>query len=269
MSSDATNPRANSQFEPLSFDGAAAPASATCTKCGAALRGSYHMIGDSVACAKCRYAAQASPGEGASTTQRAVAFGFGAVVAAAIVNYAIGKATGSDFPVFVILAAYAAGQAVRVGSRRVGSRKIQTIAIIMAYLAMGAGYVPLVLSVGAAVQKQTRAAGIARAQATIDSINAASPDAADDSEAGAALAAAQTRLQKAKNFSVPTSGAVEAVVIGVVGAPILMSLNPIYGFFIAFALYRAWKRNAGEGSGAEPVAVSGPFRLQPGGSAAR
>jgi uncharacterized membrane protein (DUF4010 family) len=54
------------------------------------------------------------------------------------------------------------------------------------------------------------------------------------------------------------------LVMALFGAPLLVSLaNPIYGVFIGLALFRAWKRNAGDGSSPEQAAVSGPFRLQP------
>jgi hypothetical protein len=209
MSSDASNPRASLSFGPSSFDATAAPAAAVCGKCGTALRASYHLIGEIVACAKCRYAAQAEAENGGDSNMgRATAYGIAAALGVAVVNYAIAKASGSDVPVFVVLAAFAAGQAVRVGSRYAGGRKYQFLAIAMAYLAMGAAYVPLVISAGSAA----------------------------------------------------STG---ALVVAALGAPLLISiLNPLYGFFIALALYRAWRRNGGDGATAVPVSVSGPFRLQ-------
>lgn len=51
-----------------------------------------------------------------------------------------------------------------------------------------------------------------------------------------------------------------ALVVGwLVKAPVIVGLaSPISGLFIAYALYRAWKSNAG----GVPLTVSGPFRLQ-------
>lgn len=265
MSSDAAGNRAGSQFEPLSFATSAAPGAATCSKCGAVLRGSYHMIGQSMACATCRYAAQSKQDAGASNgVARAIGYGLGVAAIGALVDYLLAKMTGSDMPVFVILVAFAAGVAVRKASGGSGGRKFQVIALVMAYIAMGAAYMPLMVSAGNKMSELTRAQIVAASKARVDSITAANPEGVElDSASAAALAAAQSAGRKARDFKVPFQAAATLFVLALFGAPLLVSLaNPIYGLFIVLALYRAWKRNAGDGSSPEQVTVSGPFRLQ-------
>ena len=265
MSSDAAGNRAGSQFEPLSFETGAAPGAATCSKCGATLRGSYHMIGQSMACATCRYAAQSKQDSGASNgVMRAIGYGLGVAALGALVDYVLAKMTGYDMPIFVILVAFAAGVAVRKASGGVGGRSFQVVAIATAYIAMGAAYMPLMVSAGSKMSDMTRARIIAESKERVDSITAANPEGAElDSASAAAVAAAQSAARKARDFQVPAKAKVTLFFLALFGAPLLVSLaNPIYGIFIALALYRAWKRNAGDGSSAEPVTVSGPFRLQ-------
>ena len=265
MSSDATGNRAGSQFEPLSFETSAAPGAAACSKCGTVLRGSYHMIGQSMACATCRYAAQSKQEGGASNgVMRAIGYGLGVAAVGALVDYVLAKMTGYDMPIFVILVAYAAGLAVRKASGGAGGRKFQVIAMVMAYIAMGAAYMPLMVSAAGKMSDMTRARVVADSKARVDSITAANPDGVElDSASAAALAAAQSAGRKARDFKVPFQAAATLFVIALFGAPLLVSLaNPIYGVFIGLALFRAWKRNAGDGSSAEQVTVSGPFRLQ-------
>jgi hypothetical protein len=266
MPSDATNPRAGSQFEPLSFAPTGAPGSASCSKCGAALRGSYHMIGESMACAKCRYAAEATLQDGGDGSKVMRAIGYGLAVAAlgALVDYVLAKMTGYDMPIFVILVAYVVGVAVRKASGGTGGRRFQVIAMVMAYIAMGAAYMPLMVTTAGKAAEVTRARVLAESKARVDSITAANPEGTElDSASAAALTRAQSTLRKVRDFKVPFSAAATLFLLALFGAPLLISLaSPIYGLFVAFALYRAWKRNAGDGSSPEQVTVSGPFRLQ-------
>lgn len=266
MPNDAPDSRAGSQFEPLTFDASAAPGAAACSRCGATLRGSYHMIGDSMACAKCRYAAQSQQqgGDDGSAVVRAIGYGLAVAAAGALIDYAYALATGDDVPIVVILVAYAAGLAVRKASGGRGGRKFQVIAMVMAYIAMGAAFVPLAASSGRSVAQSIRSELIASSQARIDSITAANPEGADlDSASEAAMTAARTTLRTAKDFKVSLKQQAAALLVALFGAPIFISLvSPIYGLFVALALYRAWKRNAGDGSSPEQVTVSGPFRLQ-------
>lgn len=266
MSNDATNPRTDPQFEPLSFDAKAAPAAATCSRCGTALRGSYHMIGESMACAKCRYAAQSKQQEGGDggAVMRAIGYGLAAAAIGALVDYVFAKMTGDDFPIFVILVAFAAGKAVRMASGGHGGRKFQVIAMAMAYIAMGAAYMPLMVSTAGKAAEVARARVLAESKARVDSITAANPEGTElDSVSAAALARAQASLRKVKDFKVSFNAAATLFLLALFGAPLLVSLaSPIYGLFIAFALYRAWRMNAGDGSSPQQVTVSGPFRLQ-------
>jgi hypothetical protein len=210
MSSDATNSRSNSQFEPLTFDASASPGAASCAKCGTQLRGSYHMVDESMACAKCRYAAEAQSagGTGAGALLRAIGFGTGAAIVGAVGYYAFVKITDIEWALLTALVGIGVGMAVRVGSRGHGGRKYQVVALVLTYFAMSGAYLPFI------------AAGV---------------DEASKASAG-------------------------VLALGLLTTPVFVAFaSPISGLFIAYALYRAWKSNAG---GLRPVTTSGPFRLQ-------
>lgn len=259
MPNDATNPQANSQFEPLTFDASAAPGAARCSRCGTQLRGSYHMIGESMACAKCRYAAQSGQEQAGGPVGRAIMFGLGAAAAGGIIDYAYAKLTGSTWPLFVILAAYAAGRAVRAGSGGHGGRKFQVTAMAMAYLAICFAFAPLYLL----STNEARATVVAAEQARVDSIVAANPDGAElDSASAAAVSAAKRKVSIAKALTPTSAGGARLFVVFVFGAPLIVALeNPIFGLFLAFSLYRSWRLNEGNGTSPTLVTVSGPFRL--------
>jgi hypothetical protein len=262
MPNDATNSRGSSQFEPLTFDSSAAPGAASCKLCGTPLRGSYHMVNDNITCAKCRFAAEErlQGGTSAAGLVRAIAFGLGAAIVGAAAYYAFTKATGIEWALLTGLVGLGVGKAVNIGGNGHGGRKFQVVALALTWFAMAGAYMPFMLEGAGSGAEKARVKISAQAQATVDSIRQANgADAPLDSATLAALARAQDRATRAKNFKLPLSVALIAIVAGLFTAPILVAIaSPISGLFIGYALYRAWKFNRG----GEQISVGGPFRLQ-------
>lgn len=262
MSDDATSSRANSQFEPLTFEASAAPGAASCKLCGTALRGSYHMVNDDITCAKCRFAAEErlQGGTSAAGLARAIAFGIGAALVGAAAYYAFTKATGMEWALLTGLVGLGVGKAVNIGGNGHGGRKFQIVALALTWFAMAGAYMPFMVEGASTGAEHVRDKLTAQAAATVDSIRQANgPDAPLDSAGAAAIAKAQDRAAKAKNFKLPFSVVVIAFVAGLFTIPILVTFaSPISGLFIGYALYRAWKFNRG----GQQITVGGPFRLQ-------
>jgi hypothetical protein len=273
MSSDASNSRSTSQFEPLTFDASAAPGAASCTKCGTQLRGSYHMVDESMTCAKCRYAAEAQSagGTGAGALLRAIGFGTGAAIVGAVGYYAFVKITDIEWALLTALVGIGVGMAVRVGSRGHGGRKYQIVALVLTYFAMAGAYLPFIAAGANEARKTSHptatSAPAARA-AKPGADAAAEPAPAEDGAAEGGTPAADegtataTPATSSHKMPVGTAFAILAGVLalGLLTTPVFVAFaSPISGLFIAYALYRAWKSNAG---GLRPVTASGPFRLQ-------
>ena len=273
MSSDATNSRPQSQFEPLTFDASAPPGAASCAKCGTQLRGSYHMVDDSMTCAKCRYAAEAQSagGTGTGALLRAIGFGTGAAIVGAVGYYAFVKITDIEWALLTALVGIGVGMAVRVGSRGHGGRKYQIVAVVLTYFAMSGAYLPFIAA-GAneasqashAATTSAPAARPANADADASVAPAAPEDAPAESNTPAAGEGTATAVPATSTPRMPvgTAFAILAGVLalGLLTTPVFVAFaSPISGLFIAYALYRAWKSNAG---GLRPVTASGPFRLQ-------
>ena len=273
MTNDASNPRTNSQFEPLTFDASAAPGAASCAKCGTQLRGSYHMVDDAMTCAKCRYAAEAQSagGTGAGALLRAIGFGTGAAVVGAAGYYAFVKITDIEWALLTALVGIGVGMAVRVGSRGHGGRKYQVVALVLTYFAMAGAYLPFIAA-GANEASRSRHAAETSAPAASGAktdaatsvaqrpADAAQPERtippADEAPAAATPATTTPKMSVGVAFAVLAG----VLALGLLTTPVFVAFaSPISGLFIAYALYRAWKTNAG---GLRPVTASGPFRLQ-------
>ncbi len=281
MPNDATNPRGTSQFEPLTFDATAAPGAATCTQCGSALRGSYHLIGESMVCGKCRYAAegQLQSGTGAAGLLRAVLFGTGAAIVGAVAYYGFVKITGYEWALITAFVGIGVGMAVRSGSRGHGGRKFQLVAVALTWLAMGGSHLPFLYegdeeagstaaeapatSVPNAGSLRSYADSTAALEATAadDEGAPAGSDASADSTPAAAAAALGEPVYMEQSLGARLGTLALALLIGLFATPVIMAVaSPIGGLCTAYALYRAWKTNTGN----PPLAASGPYRLQDG-----
>jgi hypothetical protein len=256
MANDATN---RNQYTPLSFD-PSTPGTAACSKCGTALRGSYHLINDQIACAKCRYAAADRPG-GDGALGRAALFGLGAAIVGSVAYYFLTKAIGYPMRLGAVLIGLGVVKAIRKGAGENRGTPYQLLAVALTWCAVGASFAPAVFSVGSEGVTRGVTSVSARAQATIDSIAAANEGGELDSVAQAKTKAAQLVLSRAKSFHMPVGVIVLTFVGTMLAGPIVGGfVNPFLWLGVGFAVYYGWKLNAG--GPAAPVSVSGPYKLQ-------
>lgn len=279
MSTDATN-SSSSHFPPLAPIATVA-AAGVCTRCGAPLRGSYHVVNENVACAKCRYAAEAEHASGGFG--RALMYGVGAAIAGAIGYYLFVSATGMEWGLITALVGIGVGQAVRVGSRSRGGRKFQLLALVLAYVAMGGAYLPLgakefmkgweqAESASRTGKNPTGArASTSAAEESVSpepAISAGGATASDEPAAGEESAATPATAAPKKGGERKVGAGMIALGLGAIllggivalfAMPILVAASsPLSGLIMAFALIRAWRQNAGAPS---ELRVAGPFRL--------
>ncbi len=280
MPNDATISTSSSQFEPLTFDGSTVPGAASCGACGTVLRGSYHLVGETMVCAKCRYAAEAklNGGTGAMGLFRAVMFGGGAAIVGAGAYYAFVKLTDHEWALITAFVGIGVGMAVRIGSRGYGGRKFQLVAVILTWVAMGGSHLPFLVEGGRhaktppAEAPATNVPNAGSLRSYADSTAALQAASAGDDDAPAAPAATTDStpapaaslgepLYIERSLGSRLAIVAAAVLVGLFATPVIVAVaNPIAGLCTAYALYRAWKTNAG----GPRLAISGPFRLQDG-----
>lgn len=245
--------------EPLSFDGtSAAPAAAqTCTKCGGQLRGTYHLLGESMICGKCRMEIddKQTGGTGANRFLRATVFGIGAGIAGAALYYAFVKITNLEWALITAIVGLMVGKAVHFGSHRRGGRKYQVMAVIVTYFSLSLAYFPFAIDGVAEAQKQGQ---------TADSAAVAAPDSTTQSRTDSIDASARAAVD---SFRSNASAGDHAALIGIgflallaflAVLPVVVGMSsPLSALIMAFGLWEAWKMNRGEMA----VTVTGPFRL--------
>jgi hypothetical protein len=235
------------QFDRAQFDGSGPERS--CTTCKTPLVGAYYEVNGHMVCERCCFQLREGTPAGSRLGRVARAAGAGAVAAlgGALLYWAILAATGYEFGLIAIVVGFAVGKAVRWGSRGRGGWAYQTLAIVLTYLAIVSGYVPII------VQEIMKDKPAAQTQAA--------PPAG-------AVQVADTAKSTPASESAPGVGVVlfafAAVLLVACAAPFLAGLQNIIGLvIIGIGMYEAWKLNR-----RVPLVITGPHVLSPAPAAA-
>lgn len=267
-----SNPRAAS--DNLQFDravhaqspDAAGDAGLTCSMCGAPLATHYFHVAEQPTCTTCKNTAEkaneraAVEGRRAGAMLRAVTFGLGAAIAGAILYYAVIAITGWEIGLVAIVIGFMVGYAVRRGTRGVGGRRYQMLAVALTYFAVGLAYAPLAFKGFMETDAGKTALADAKASQGNDSTarrDGADPVAAAQSGNAVGPAKAQSELGPGGHVAL----ALGATFLLIFALPVMyvfgsMPSGLISGLIIVFGMQQAWKMTA-----RIAVPISGPYRV--------
>lgn len=227
----------------LQFDRAQFASGNHCTICQNPLQDSYFRLLQDTVCATCAEKARLDQQfrlEQGGGLLRAALFGIGAALLGSAIYGAVVLLTGYEFALIAILIGWMVGKAMMNGSRGVGGRRFQVVAVLITYLSITGGYVPSIVKELAKNQDQEKAKG------------------------PAAKAAEQKPEQKdaAAAAGPGTVVLALAVLLGIAAiAPILnaASVSGVIGLvIIAVGLGQAWKQTA-----ETAFLIEGPFPFTP------
>jgi hypothetical protein len=212
--------------EPVSF---VAPA---CAVCDSPIDRTYYSLNGLTLCPSCADAQKVFVREPSSSDYlRAALYGSGAALAGTLVYFAILALTGYEIGLIAVAVGWLVGKAVQKGSRGLGGRKLQIMAVVLTYLSIVGSYVPLTIKYAIdhpSGQKQSAPRNGQQSPAVVSESPASGP------------------------------GLMTGVLI-LLGycllAPFLNGLSSIIGLFIIFiGLFEAWKMNR-----RVPLTLEGPF----------
>ena len=197
----------------------------TCAACRRPITGPYFKINGTPACAACANKIQEQvPKDSHAAFVRALVFGIAGALVGFAIYVAFALATGLVVGWVSLAVGFIVGKAMSLGSRGLGGRRYQLVAVLLTYLAVSMAAVPIAMH-------QMRQQHQAQAQST---------DAA---------------AQPAKPVSVAKALGILAL-LGV-ASPFLELQDPVHGLIglvILFVGLRfAWRFTAGR-----PISVSGP-----------
>jgi hypothetical protein len=192
---------------------------------------------------------------------RAAAFGLGAAIVGAILYYAVIAITGWEIGLVAIVIGFMVGYAVRRGTRGVGGRRYQLLAVGLTYFAVGLAYAPLAFK-GFMESEAGKTALADAAKASQGNDSTARRDGADT--AGAAHLGNAVGPAKAQSDLGPGGHlglALGATFLLIFALPVMyvvgsMPSGLISGLIIVFGMQQAWKMTA-----RIAVPISGPYRV--------
>jgi hypothetical protein len=254
---------------PLKFDATVEQplSESVCAACGAALRATYHMLGDSMICGRCRGQHEtAMGGAGAHRFARALLFGVGAAIVGAAIYYAILAVTGYSIGIIAIFVGYLVGRAVNVGSKGKGGRKYQLLAALLTYFAMSSTYlVEGLRQIGEESSKKfaDSTSTIVGTSSATSADSVAETDEYQEAETSSDLMGTSGKVDSAAGSRhAQPSGSVLILLVAVLTllllAPILAGFSsPILLLILGFGVFQAWKMNRRISAD-----LTGPFNLR-------
>ncbi len=231
--------------EPLQFDvaesgghEASVPHGANgvhCSFCQTALETEYFQVNDRPSCPRCRASIESELAKRPGWDRFAVAslFGLGAAIAGAIVYYAVIRLLNLEIGIVAILIGYMVGYSVRTGAGGRGARRLQILAVVLTYWAVGLAYTPLVFS-------QPTQQDPTAATATLDSARAPEGVSRGDGSIATAIPSLFAFV-----FALPILMVVGSLPSGLISA-----------FIIGVGMRQAWRMTS-----AIRLQVSGPYQV--------
>jgi uncharacterized protein (DUF983 family) len=240
------------QFSTAEF--ARSGAAMTCPACKRPINGQYFQVNRTPVCAECAAKFQkAIPKDSHAAFVRAALFG----AAGAVIGFALyvifALATGLVIGFVSLAVGYIVGKAMNMGSRGVGGRRYQIVAVLLTYLAVSMSAVPLAIH---QMQQHARAKA-----AQTQSAAQAAPS--SQAEPGAQTQPTDAAPPKPREMNVAKAVGVLAL-LGI-ASPFLELQDPAHGIIGLIILFVgmqfAWRFTAGK-----TVSVSGPYTPSPAGS---
>ena len=136
-----------------------------CAACKRPINGSYFLINRAQVCAECTRKIQDQiPKDTHAAFVRAVLFGVAGAIAGFALYVIFALATGLVIGFVSLAVGFIVGKAMNFGSRGVGGRRYQVVAVLLTYLAVSMSAVPIAIHQRGARQAQTQSADAAAAR---------------------------------------------------------------------------------------------------------
>ena len=225
----------------------------TCRACKQTITGEYYRVNGVQACAACvGKVKEQMPKDTHAAFVRGMLFGVGGAIAGLIVYSVFGIVTGIVIGYVSLAVGWLVGKAIRAGSKGVGGRRYQIVAVAFTYAAVSMSAIPMGIAQYVKEKKEKQNVVVTSPQGNAP--GAAAPS--DGTTGGTTGEAAASRAEPEK---VSVGAAIGALVIAGLASPFLeLGDEPggIIGLVILFVGMRiAWKL-----TGSPKLDIVGPFK---------
>ena len=249
--------------EALPPEGASGPTSQLCVACKRPIGGTYYHAQGRVVCAECASRIQA--GQQAPpplSLARALLYGAGAALGGCILYAAVAIITGWEFGLVAIVVGYMVGKAIRHGSRGLGGRPQQLLAVVLTYFAITTSYIPVL--VYETVHHPEQFARSRKAKGGAAKGEAARSGAGQGSAVRSGTAESQTPAPPGspRQPRMPAGAASVMLLLLTAAAPFFGLASGLSGIITLFLIFigmrQAWKLTA-----RSEILVTGPYETAP------
>lgn len=223
-----------------------------CKSCNQPVAGRYYRINGALACERCKEQLESQlPKDSHSVFVRGLAFGVGGAILGLILYSAFGIITGLEIGYISLAVGYIVGKAMRMGSRGIGGRRYQIVAVILTYAAVSMSAIPIGISQYAKEKKEHPQTKVQKApQADQESVDP-SPESGPSP-----TPAAQPGKPK-----MSLGAAVAGLAVLGLASPFLELQDPLHGIIglviLLVGIRIAWRLTAGP-----KIDIIGPFVSQ-------
>jgi len=210
--------------------------------------GSYYRINGALACERCREQLEAQiPKDSHSAFVRALLFGVGGAILGLILYSAFGIITGIEIGYISLAVGYIVGKAMRMGSRGIGGRRYQVVAVILTYAAVSMSAIPIGIS---QYDKEKKMQPQPQAQKA--------PSAGQDSESMAPEPGSPTAAAAPSKAKMSLGAALAGLVVLGLASPFLELQDPVHGI-IGLVILLVGIRIAWQLMASPKIEILGPF----------
>ena len=222
-----------------------------CKSCNQPVAGRYYRINGSLVCERCKEQLDSQlPKDSRSAFVRGLIFGVGGAILGLILYSAFGIITGLEIGYISLAVGYIVGKAMRMGSRGIGGRRYQVMAVILTYAAVSMSAIPIGISQYAKEKKNQPSAQVQKPPAAEESVN-------PSTEPGAT----PTPVAQPAKPKMGVRAALAGLALLGLASPFLELQDPVHGIIglviLLVGIRIAWQLTAGP-----KIDIIGPFAFQ-------
>jgi hypothetical protein len=129
------------------------PGTDRCVACSQPVLGEYYRVNGAMVCPTCTSSAQTKlPNDTHTAFVRAVLFGCGGALLGLILYSAFGIITGFVIGYISLAVGYIVGKSMMMGSKGIGGRRYQVVAMLLTYAAVSMSAIPIAISMQSKVR---------------------------------------------------------------------------------------------------------------------
>ena len=223
-----------------------------CRSCNKPVAGRYYRINGILACERCKEQLEAKiPKDSHAAFVRGLLFGAGGAILGLILYSAFGIITGLEIGYISLAVGYIVGKAMRMGSRGIGGRRYQIMAVILTYAAVSISAIPIGISQYAKEKKEHPQTQVQKAPP------AAQESVSPSTQPGATPAPAAQPAKPKMGLGAALGG---LALLGL-ASPFLELQDPVHGI-IGFVILLVGIRIAWQLTATPKIDIIGPFVSQ-------